>query len=44
MFVIKRNKTNEEVRWPAERRDICEFVVCGGKIRDWWVMCGSLKI
>ena len=28
----KRNKTNEEDRWLAERRDICECDVCG----VWW--------
>ena len=33
MIVRKRNKTNEEGRWLAERRDICECVVCGGEIR-----------
>ena len=43
MFVRKRNKTNEEGRWPAERRDICECVVCGGEIKGWWVRWGSLK-
>ena len=28
VFVRKEKKTNEEDRWPVERRDICECVGC----------------
>ena len=40
----ERNKTNEEGRWPVERRDICDCVVCDGEIRGWWVTVNSLSL